>query len=406
MSIAYVINRYPEPSQSFIRREIAALEGLGVEVKRFTIRRWGVDLPDPADRDEKSKTRAIVEAGPTEIARAMLATAFGRPAAFLKAARLAWSLGARSDRGLLFHAFYLGEACVLRRWLRRAGVNHLHAHFGTNSACVAMLCHELGGPKYSFTVHGPDEFDRPALLGLKTKIAKAEFVVGISNFGKSQLMRWSDFEHWNKIHVVHCGVDAKFLGEVPTPVPESRRLLCIGRLAGAKGQSLLIEAAARLKREGLTFEIVLAGSGPMHRDLEVLASRLDVQDCVKLLGWVSSDTVHKELLASRAMVLPSFAEGLPVAVMEALALGRPVIASRIAGTPELVENGVSGWLVEAGSIDSLTNALREALSAEPERLTQMGLNGRRLVQERHDAAREAGKLLSLMREDARPRSAA
>ncbi|HEY8943248.1 MAG TPA: glycosyltransferase family 4 protein, partial [Polyangiaceae bacterium] len=326
-----------------------------------------------------------------------LSTALGRPGAFLRAARLAWALGRNSDRGLLYHAFYLGEACVLRAWLARGRVDHLHAHFGTNSACVAMLCRELGGPKYSFTVHGPDEFDRPGLLGLPTKIAKADFVVGISNFGKSQLMRWSEFAHWKKIHVVHCGVDDKFLGEEPTPVPAARRLVCIGRLAGAKGQSLLVEAAARLKREGMDFEIVLAGSGPMHDELEELVARLDVRDRVKLLGWVSNQTVREELLAARAMVLPSFAEGLPVAVMESLAMGRPVIASRIAGTPELVEHGVSGWLVDAGSLESVTNALREALNAEPEQLTRMGASGRRRVQEHHDASREAMKLLSLMR---------
>lgn len=397
MAIAYLINRYPEPSQSFIRREIAALEQLGVEVKRFTIRRWKAALPDQADRQETSKTRAIVEAKPAEIALAVLQTAFGKPGAFVRALRLAWDMGRHSDRGVLFHVFYLGEGCVLKKWLTNSGVDHLHAHFGTNSACVAMFCRELGGPKYSFTVHGPDEFDRPGLLNLSTKIAKAEFVVGISNFGKSQLMRWSDFLDWKKIHVIHCGVDQQFLGEEPTPVPRTPRLVCIGRLAGAKGQSLLIEAAARLKGEGLHFEIVLAGSGPMHNELQELAARLDVEDRIRILGWVSSDTVRRELLAARAMVLPSFAEGLPVAVMEALAMGRPVIASRIAGTPELVEHGVSGWLVEPGSIDSVTAALREVLRADASRLTQMGLNGRRRVQQQHDANSEASKLLALMR---------
>lgn len=397
MIIAYMINRYPEPSHSFIRREISALEQLGVNVKRFSIRRWKGEIPDPLDREERSKTRAILDTAPLQIVRTILTTAIGHPQAFARAARLAWNLGRRSDRGLLYHGFYLAEACVLKKWLSGADIDHLHAHFGTNSACVAMLCHELGGPKYSFTVHGPDEFDRPALLGLRTKIARANFVVAISNFGKSQLMRWSDFVHWKKIHVVHCGVDRKFLNDSPTPVPDARRLVCIGRLAEAKGQSLLVEAAAQLKSEGLDFEIVVAGGGPMHSELEALVTRLDVRDRIKLLGWVSGETVRSELLASRAMVLPSFAEGLPVVVMEALALGRPVIASRIAGTPELVEHGVSGWLIEAGSLESLTGALREALTAKPERLSQMGLDGRHRVQKDHDVEREATKLLSLMR---------
>jgi glycosyltransferase involved in cell wall biosynthesis len=398
MAIAYVVNTYPRPSHSFIRREIAALEQLGVPVHRFTIRREQDDLPDVADREEQARTRAILEAPAYEIARAVLSTLSQKPGAFLKAARLAWQLGKASDRGRLYHLFYLGEACVLKQWLSDAKVNHVHAHFGTNSTCVALLCHELGGPKYSFTVHGPDEFDRPGLLGLAAKVAKAEFVVGISKFGKSQLMRWARFADWKKIHIVHCGVDDKYLAMDPTSVPKAPRLVCVGRLANAKGQALLIEAAARLKREGLEFQIVLAGNGPLQKELEQLVRELDVTDRVELRGWVSNDDVRELLQGSRALVLPSFAEGLPVAVMEAFAMGRPVVASRIAGMPELVEHRVSGWLIDAGSVESLTNAIRDVLRTTPEALTQMGRVGRRRVEAQHDALKEAKKLLRLMKQ--------
>jgi len=395
--IAYLVNRYPEASQSFIRREIAALEAMGVDVQRFVVRRWTGQLADAADREESAKSRAILESPPQEIAWSVGAAAIRRPLAFARAVKLAWKLSRNAPRGFLYHGFYLAEACVLRRWLKQAGVNHVHAHFGTNSTTVAMLCHELGGPKYSFTVHGPDEFDRPRELGLATKVKNSEFVVGISNFGKSQLMRWTSFADWSKIHVVHCGVDRPFLEGEATPVPAAPRVVCVGRLDHAKGQSLLIEAAAQLKQEGLDFEIVLAGSGPMHDEIQSMVEKFDVADRVRLLGWVSNGRVREELLASRAMVLPSFAEGLPVAIMEAFGVGRPVVATRVAGIPELVQDRLTGWLIEPGALDSLVNSLRDVFTAHPDRLSEMGRRGRRRAQEGHNIEKEAARLLMLLR---------
>jgi len=395
--VAYLVNRYPEASQSFIRREIAALERLGVEVERFVVRHWDGELADEADRAERTKSRAILETSAREIAWSVGSTLLRRPIAFGRALGLAWKVSRHAPRGFLYHGFYLAEACVLRRWLRDAGINHLHAHFGTNSTTVAMLCRELGGPKYSFTVHGPEEFDRPRELDLATKVKKSEFVVGISNFGKSQLMRWTGFADWSKIHVVHCGVDHPFLQGDLTPVPAARRVICVGRLDHAKGQSLLVEAAARLKAEGLDFEIALAGSGPMHEEIETMIRDFDVADRVRVLGWVSNEQVRRELLASRAMVLPSFAEGLPVAIMEAFGVSRPVIATRVAGIPELVEDRATGWLIEPGSLESLVSSLREVFTATPEHLSEMGRRGRRRTLQDHDADSEAAKLLRLIR---------
>lgn len=395
MKIAYLVNQYPQASHSFIRREIAGVQQLGIDVERFTVRRWSTPLVDEADIEEQRRTRAILETPPARLLLNTCKAVLAGPVPFLRALRLAVRTGLHSDRGLPYHLVYLVEAATLREWLKRENVQHVHAHFGTNSAAVAMLCAELGGPSYSFTVHGPDEFDAPELLSLGKKIQKAAFVVGISDFGKSQLFRWCSFDQWRKVKVVHCGVDAAFLATEPDPIPAAPRLVCVGRLSEAKGQPLLIEAAARLKREGLKFEIVLAGGGPMQAQIEELIARNDVGDCVRLLGWVSNVQVREELRRSRAMVLPSFAEGLPVAIMEALAMGRPVIASRIAGIPELVETGTCGWLITPGSVEALSGALRDAITADVGRLTEMGRRGRALVQERHDASKEAAKLKAL-----------
>lgn len=397
MKLAYLVNQYPHISHTFIRREIAALVGMGLEVRRFSIRRPPVDLADPADCEEQQQTRPILAAGLGALALAALRRALTRPAAFARALALAISAGRRSDRGVLRHLVYLAEAAWLADELRQLDTDHLHAHFGTNSATVAMLCHALGGPSYSFTVHGPEEFDRPEMLSLRQKIERAEFVVAISEFGRSQLYRWCGHEHWSRIHVVRCGVDAGFLNGSVLPMSAVPRLVCVGRLCEQKGQLLLIQAAAALAAEGRDLEIVLVGDGPMRGEIERLIRELGMDKHIRLTGWMSGQQVRDEILASRAMVLPSFAEGLPVVLMESLALGRPVISTYVAGIPELVQPGINGWLVPAGSVEALVGAMRDALTCPAERLEEMGREGARRVLERHSASTEAARLAELFR---------
>lgn len=395
MRVAYVVNQYPRTSHSFIRREIQALEVLGHEVLRYSVRPASVEKASREDQLEQGKTRVILEAGLARHLAAVARAALLHPLVLARALRLAVRLGWRSDRGLLRHLVYLAEACVLRRWLQRAGAEHLHAHFGTNSAALAALCRELGGPPFSFTVHGPEEFDKPQALGLGEKVRRAAFVVAISSFGRSQLFRWARYVDWPKIQVVRCGVGQDLLSAPLTPVPAAPRLVCVARLSEQKGHLLLVEAAGVLAREGVRFELELVGDGPMRGAIEALVERLGVGEQVKLGGWKDGAEVRQAILAARALVLPSFAEGLPVAVMEALALGRPVITSAIAGTPELVESGRTGWLVPAGSIDGLVGAMRAALETSPSRLSEMGRAGATLVAELHDAGREAYRLAAL-----------
>jgi glycosyltransferase involved in cell wall biosynthesis len=397
VKIAYLINQYPQASQSFIRREINALEALGVTVDRYTLRTWDQQVVDPGDVAEKQKARVVLGVGAVGLLGALLRVCFSRPGRFLNTLRLAWRMGKRGDRGRLYQLIYLAEACVLLRWLRDSGAQHVHAHFGTNSTAVAMLVRSLGGPTYSFTCHGPEEFDRPEPLKLGEKIARAAFAVAVSEYGRSQLYRWCAYQHWQKIHVIHCGVDSSFLTANPPPLADTARLVCVGRLAEQKGQLLLVEAAAKLKQQSVPFELVLVGDGPMRREVESLVTRHGLEPCVKITGWMSNDQVREQILAARAMVLPSFAEGLPVVVMEALALERPVLSTFVAGIPELVESATSGYLVPAGSVEGLATAMREVLSAPVEQLRQMGRNGARRVAEQHDARIEAKALLELFR---------
>ncbi|WP_017719099.1 glycosyltransferase family 4 protein [Kamptonema formosum] len=396
-TVAYLVNQYPKVSHSFIRREIAGLETHGIRVGRFSIRYGGANLADGADVAELQKTRTVLGVGIAGLLRGVLRTVTARPAQFLKALRLALKTGWRSDRGVALHLAYLAEACVLLRWLSDAGADHLHAHFGTNSAAVAMLVTELGGPPYSFTVHGPEEFDRPQLLALREKVERASFAVTVSEFGRSQLYRWCNYKDWSKIHIIHCGADEQFLAAPHTPVPVEPRLVSVGRLDVQKGYPILLEAASRLAAQGLPFQLVLVGDGPMRAELEAQIARLGLQKRVEILGWASGERVRQEILAARAMVLPSLAEGLPVVLMEALALGRPAISTCVAGIPELIEPGVSGWLVPAGSVEALADAMSAACCEPVEKLEQMGKRGAERVAKQHNAAVEAGKLAALFR---------
>ncbi len=392
MKVAYLVNQYPHVSHSFIRREIRALEEQGVEVERFSIRSSGAELVDPADQEEARRTHVLLSAGIFGLLAALLGTALSRPLRWHEAAHMTIRLGRRSERGILRHFAYLAEACILRRRLQAVGARHLHAHFGTNTATVALLTRLLGGPPYSFTVHGPEEFDHPEELSLGTKIAHAAFVVAISSFGRSQLYRWCAYEHWPRIQVVRCGVDAAFLSGGPQPIPETPCLVCVGRLAEQKGQLLLLEAFGRLAAEGLPGELVLAGDGPMRAVIEKRIDHLGLGTRVRITGWLSNDAVRREIVAARGFVLPSFAEGLPVVLMEALALGRPVVTTYVAGIPELVQDGVNGWLIPAGSVEALADALRRLLQTPTPELAKMGAAGAKSVAILHDATREAARL--------------
>ena len=402
-TVAYLVNQYPHVSHSFIRREIAALEKQGLVVLRFSVRPAPAGLVDPADLGERERTRVLLAAGPLALAWATAASALAGPRRFGQALRAAIRLGRRSERGVLRHLAYLAEACLLVRWLRAAGeaghpiVQHLHAHFGTNSAAVAMLARLLGGPPYSFTVHGPEEFDHPVELSLPEKIRHAAAVVAVSSFGRSQLFRWIPYTEWPKVQVVRCGVDAAFLAAGPRPVVDNRRLVCVGRLCEQKGQLLILEALGALGAEGIDCELVLAGDGPMRAALEGRIQALGLERAVRITGWISNETVRAEILGARVFLLPSFAEGLPVALMEALALGRPAISTSIAGIPELLEDGRNGWLITAGSVEALVGAIRQALAAPLERLGDLGRHGADAVASRHDAEREAGRLAQLFR---------
>jgi colanic acid/amylovoran biosynthesis glycosyltransferase len=396
--IAYFINQYPKVSHTFIRREILALERQGFDILRIALRGWDGVLVDIEDVREREHTRHVLQAGMVSLVPAVLSILITRPVRFFLALQLALKMGIRADRPWPFHLIYLAEACRIIPWLKEFGASHVHAHFGTNSAEIAMLARALGGPPYSFTFHGEPE----ALFGgIGEKVGRAAFVVAISSYARSQLYRLVGHAHWPKVKVVHCGLETAFHDVVPVPLPSAPRLVCVGRLSEQKAQLLLVEAAHRLARKGIEFELVLAGDGEMRAALEDMIARYGLARQIRITGWISGNQVREEILAARGLVLSSFAEGLPVVIMEAMALRRPVLATYVGGIPELVRTGEHGWLFPAGSIDELATAIEDFLAKPDDELRKMGDAAYLRVLERHSIDIESAKLAKLFRESYR-----
>jgi colanic acid/amylovoran biosynthesis glycosyltransferase len=397
LKVAYFINQYPKVSHSFIRREIMAVERQGIEVQRIALRGWDDPLPDEDDRRERERTRYVLRQGIFGLILPTIRALLRSPARFLSATALAVRMARNSERALPYHLICVAEACRILPWLSAFEALRIHAHFGTNSTEVVMLARVLGGPPYSFTAHGFDDFMLP--IGLAEKVHRSAFVVAVSSSGRSQLYLKCQYADWYKVHVVHCGLEKSFYEIPPVPLPSVPRLICVGRLSAEKGQLLLVAALARLAAVGREFELVLAGDGPMRANIEALVAKHDLRSRVRITGWISSAAVRDEILAARALVLPSFAEGLPVVLMEAMALRRPVVATYVAGIPELVRPGENGWLVPAGSVDDLVAALDDCLSQPLAQLERFGAAAFERVTARHSIDTEAGKLAALFRDD-------
>jgi glycosyltransferase involved in cell wall biosynthesis len=397
LRLAYLTTEYPKVSHTFIRREILELERRGHEVLRLAIRDGGGAMADEADAAEALRTVHCLRAPPRRFLAAVALAMLRRPRRWVRAMRMAARMSRVSERGLLRHLAYLAEAALLLRMVRRRRIEHLHVHFGTNAAAVARLMRCLGGPPYSMTVHGPDEFDAPRGLSLAEKMRDAAFTVAISDFGAGQLRRWAPHDLWSRIHIVRCTVGESFLEAVAPIAPAAATLVCIGRLSPQKGQLLLLDAMRRLIDDGINARLVLAGDGELRREIEQRIIELALHNRVEITGWIDEAMVRHHIVSARALVQPSFAEGLPVVIMEAMAMARPVVSTMVAGIPELVRHGENGWLVPAGSTAELGHALREVMHAPVDRLNAMGRAGRLRVRERHFTATEAAKLEALFR---------
>jgi colanic acid/amylovoran biosynthesis glycosyltransferase len=380
--IAYIVGRYPSVTHTFIQREIEALRRLGVSIETVSIHRpREQDTLSTTAREEARRTHAILPPSPLSPLFAHLTALVLRPRQYLRALRLTMALSRPGIKGHIWYLFYFSEAVLAWRFLRRRGVQHLHAHHLNQAGDVALLAATLGGWTWSFTMHGPSEFSDVRYWRVAEKSARANFVACISDFCRSQLMGLTGREHWRKLRVVHCGVDPQVFRAETATVGEGDsafEILNVGQLAGRKGQVVLLEALGDLLNRGLDVRLTIVGEGEIEGDLRRISERLGLSEVVCFAGAVGQDSIHGYYERADVFCLPSFAEGVPVVLMEAMAMGLPVVAANVMGVPELVDDGVNGLLVRPGRADQLAEAIRR-LALDPELCERFGSAGRRKV---------------------------
>ena len=394
--IAYLSGEYPRATDTFIQREVAGLRALGVKVLTCSIRRTGsAHHVGPEQRAEFAATFQVQQQAkrPLALIGAHLALLVRNPKAWFGTIGLAARTCPPGIKALLWQIFYFLEAGVLARYMQTQGVVHLHNHFANSSCSVAMLASRMSGIPFSFTLHGPAIFFEPHYWRIGTKMAEARFVACISHFCRAQAMLFADQADWPKLKIVHCGIEPERYAR-NDEAPRGKRLLFVGRLDAIKGVPLLLEALAAVRTSHPEAVLTIVGDGPHRRQLENRTRALGLESAVTFTGYQAQDAVADLLSKSDVLVLPSFAEGVPVVLMEGMAAGLPVIASQVAGVPELVEDGVAGYVIPAGHPDALTEKIDRLLS-DPDLCARMGAAGRARVVEDFDAGTEAAWLARL-----------
>jgi len=392
--LAYLISQYPAISHTFILREVLTLRQRG-----FDIRVASVNPPDrppdqltDAERHEADQTWYLKPQGVRGALGALLTTFIRRPIAVLLGLKQALRLGGTDAKRILFYLAYWVEAIMIGAWMRREAASHLHVHFATPAAAVGLLAKTMFPIGFSFTVHGPDElYDAPGYR-LTEKIAGADFVLCISHYARSQMMKLSPLAHWGKFEISRLGVDTERFAPRAAKTPgDPFELVCVGRLVAAKGQHILLDALAALRTEGRRVHLTLVGQGPDMESLKAQSSRLGLGETVTMTGAVNQDAILDYYLRSDAFVLPSFAEGLPVVLMEAMALGVPCITTHITGVPEMIRDGIEGLLVAPSDVEGLTRAIARLMD-KPELGKALAQTGRSRILAEYTLAHSVKRL--------------
>ena len=397
IKLAYLVSRYPAISHTFILREARRLRELGIQIETASIN--SVDRPLDAlteeEREEARQTFYVKAAGAFGAITALLAAIVTRPAGLIRGVLWAVRLGGWDVRRVALCFCYLAEAMLIGRWMKRKRISHLHVHFATPAAMVGLLTAKVFGVSFSFTMHGPDELHDVTEQRLAEKIAGASFVTCIGNYARSQLMRLTPVSQWRKFEVAPLGV----FPEVFQPVRRATRqgafeVLCVGRLVPAKGQHVLLEAIAKLAQQGRDVRLRLVGDGPDAESLMALAEQLDLRGRISFEGAVNQDRIRELYAQADAFALASFAEGIPVVLMEAMAMEIPCVTTHITGIPELIRDGQDGLLVTPSDADELASAL--ALLMDDESLREeLARAGRRRVLEGYDLNRNIPRLAQI-----------
>jgi glycosyltransferase involved in cell wall biosynthesis len=362
--LLYLIGQFPAINHGYLLAEIRILRGLGFTVEVISVS--PPDRPTPAlsetEREEVTRTYYIKSLSALRIALLNGAEFVRSPLRYLNALFFALRLAGPNLRGISYHLAYLAEAVVVGRRMRQLGISHVHASF---SATVALLAAKIFPITWSFGVYGFGELHDPTVSHLRERIESAQFVRSISKFGRGQLMLSCDRSQWPKLLYAPLGIEvADFVpGARNSTGSDPARLLCVGRLSEEKGQVLLLESIAGLSAQGLRVQLHLVGDGPDRRWLEDYASQLGVRSSVTFEGWIDEANLMALYANTDIFVLSSLAEGIPMVLIEAMALEKPCVAPRIAGIPELIDHGINGLLFSVADLGELTQQIRTLLES-------------------------------------------
>lgn len=389
---AYLVSRYPSVTHTFVAGEVRALRATGMRIETFSVRKVPQSEPlSELDTEEWRATRALLPASPGTLLGCHVRAAVRHPLAYVRTLAAALRMAHAGGRARLWQLFYFAEAIILWAWLRDAKLTHIHVHHANVSADVALLtcrfANSAGAGRpwtWSLTLHGPTEFSDVEGHKLEAKVADAAAVVCISDFARSQVVAVVDPRTLEKVHTVRCGIDLDvFRPRSTRPTAPSAQILCLGALSRRKGHVVLLDALKLVLERIPEARLIIVGDGAERAFLEARTKANGIGRAVQFAGAVGHDRVASFYEATDVFCLPSFAEGVPTVLMEAMAMEIPVVATNIMGVPELVEDGVSGLLVPPARPDLLADALVRLLG-DPDLRTRMGRRGRERVLQDYD----------------------
>ncbi len=398
LRVGYIMTHYPRVAQSFISGEIDAVEGAGVTICPFAMNVPATaDKAAPAAAERIDQTIYLKKQLP-RAAMILLRQAIRHPVGTTRVAGMALVSAGGSPRRMLRRLAHLAQAALVVDTAKRKNLSYLHAHFGLAPATIAWLASALsavGGRTlpFGFTIHGFHDFVDPAESRLDLKASEAAQVFCVSDFTRSQLCCVTDPALWSRFVVIRCGIDLSvFKQRQSAPSQGLPTILAVGRLSPEKGHGVLLEALSNLKRDGTPMRLILVGDGPLRSSLETAAEDAGIADLVEFTGELPAPEVHARLARADLFCLPSFSEGLPISIMEAMAVGVPVVTTWIAGIPELAESETTALTVPPARADALAVALHR-LAVDPALRLRLADAARHRVELQHDQTRW-GKLIA------------
>jgi colanic acid/amylovoran biosynthesis glycosyltransferase len=384
--VGYVVSQYPSPYTPYLERQVRDLEAVGLDLRVCSV----LPSPNAVHVIRRSTARS---AATTLLSH--LALALARPRVYAATVRAALGMGGPDVRQALGALRHFSDAVLIARWMRRARVEHVHAHF---AASATVLAGRLANVPVSVTLHGVTDLADSSPRRLRAITEGSAFVVTISRYTRAQVLRCIPLALWPRVHAVPLGYRPDDATAAARPVREAGApltLIVVARLVPQKGHAVLLEALARLRAGGRDVRLVVVGDGPTSADLHAAVARLGLEGAITWRGVLDEAGVAAALDRADAFVLPSFAEGLPIALMEAMGRGLPCVATSVHGVPELARDGATALLVAPADADALAAAIAR-LADDPALGARLGAAARAFVAEAYAPDRQAATLAALV----------